>query len=216
MAYIPKPDAAAKMAKIAAAKGAKAMISSKPIEGYKGIAVENPLKALIAIVANIKKTVSRAKTVCITGSIGKTTTTQMMYAVLADYFKTHRSTGSANNVRYTARNIQRLRPDHTAYVQETQEGPPYMCARQLSYMTQPDIAIVTKVGSSHLEEFGSVERIAESCLAIQDGMDQDGVMIVNADDPEQMKGKINVRKVSYGIKSEDADFRATDTDEETI
>lgn len=212
---VPGEETAEKYAKMAVEKGAKGIITTKPREGYKGIVVEKPLYAFVQIIANIRKQFPDAKTVCITGSIGKTTTTQMMYSVLEGHFNTHRSTGSANNFRYTGKNVQKLEAKHTAYVQETQEGPPYMCAKYLSLMTQPDVAIITRVASSHMEDFGSIDRIRESCVAISEGMGPNGILIMNADDPEQMKAKVNVKKLTYGIDAKDADFRATNI-EETI
>ena len=98
----------------------------------------------------------------------------MVYSILSSRYKTHGLTSNANTVRYSGIVLQRLKKEHEVYVQEIMEGPPYGCAQNISHFIRPDIGIITKVGSSHMEAFGSKERVAESCFGIEYGMAETG------------------------------------------
>ena len=137
------------------------------------------------------------KTISITGSIGKTTATELIYTVVNSKFNTHRNTGSANNFRYCGSVVQDLKQEHQVYVQELMEGPPYGAAASIAQLVRPDIAVMTLVGTSHMEIFGSQQRIWESCLGVQEGMPADGVLILNGDDPFQRNAEIKDRKALY-------------------
>lgn len=194
------------LADIAMEKGALALLAKRQIKEYPCIIVQNPVEAFIKITQYIRSGFS-PKTVGITGSIGKTSTTEMIYSMLNSKFNTHRNTGSANNVRYAGTVINGLKKQHEVYVQEIMEGPPYGAASTISSMVKPDVGVVTLVGSSHMEEFGSQERILESCLGIQDGMPEKGVLILNGDDEFQARANVKKRKVTYGIHNTKVDVK---------
>jgi len=198
-----------KLAKIAMEKGAKLLLSPKPIGNYPVLVVEDPFDAYCRIVTAIRKRFS-PKTISVTGSIGKTTASEMVYSVVSSRYNTHRNTGSANNVRYAGGVIQKLKPEHEIYVQETMEGPPFGAASTIAKMVQPQVAIITVIGTSHMEAFGSQERILESCLGIQDGMPENGLLILNADDSLQwdIQPKSSRKILYYGIQNIKADYRA--------
>lgn len=196
-------------ADIAINKGAKVLVTDKQIEQYNCIVVNDVFKAWCAVHARIR-TFSDTKIIGITGSIGKTSTTEMIYKVLSASFPTHRNTGSANSVRYTGNVLQNLKKSHAMYVQEIMEGPPYGAAATISNYINPDISIITRVGTSHLEAFGSIERTAESCFGILKGMSDDGLVLINADDEFQVefRDKLKQTYIMYGINNTQADFRA--------
>lgn len=203
-------DMKVRLAEEAASKGAKAIVTDEHIEGYPCIFVDNVFSAWCEA-HKILRTICSPKVIGITGSIGKTTTTEMIYHVVSSKHTTHRNTGSANSVRYTGVVLQKLKKKHKVYVQEIMEGPPFGTAATMSEYIRPDISVITKVASSHMEAFGSQERIAESCFGIEVGMPEDGVVIINADDEYQMKyDKKRHKCISYGIENENADFRARD------
>ena len=179
-------DMKVRLAEEAASKGAKAIVTDEHIEGYPCIFVDNVFSAWCEA-HKILRTICSPKVIGITGSIGKTTTTEMIYHVVSSKHTTHRNTGSANSVRYTGVVLQKLKKKHKVYVQEIMEGPPFGTAATMSEYIRPDISVITKVASSHMEAFGSQERIAESCFGIEVGMPEDGVVIINADDEYQMK-----------------------------
>ena len=195
------------LADLAIQKGAKLLISARQIKDYPCIVVDDVFDAYCKLIKEVRARFT-PRTVAITGSIGKTTATEMAYTVLSSKFNTHRNTGSANSVRYAGTVIQQLKPEHEFYVQENMEGPPYGAASTIAKLVQPQAAIVTVVGTSHLAVFGSQERIMESCLGVQDGMPKDGVMILNADDPFQWNAQCSRKAIYYGIDNEKADYRA--------
>lgn len=198
---------AVELADQAIGRGAKLLLSTTQIKDYPCLIVEDVFDAFCKIATYIRSQFN-PKTIAITGSIGKTTTTQMVYSVLKEKYNTHRNDSSANNVRLAAAVIQRLKAEHEFYVQETMEGPPYGAASTIAKMVQPHAAIVTVVGSSHLESFGTQERILESCLGVQEGMPEDGLLILNGDDPFQWGVKCRCKSVYYAIDNVQADYRA--------
>lgn len=196
------------LAALAMEKGAKLLISTRQIAEYPCLEVENIANAYNRICMEIRKQYDVPKTVAVTGSIGKTTTTQLIATVLASKWNTHKNTSSSNNYRLAGYTLQALRPENEAYVQEVMEGPPYGAASTIAKMVQPRAAVVTVVGTSHLESFGSQERILETCLGIQDGMPDDGVLFLNGDDRFQITAQPRIRTEYYAIDNPDAAYRA--------
>ena len=200
-------ERAIELADQAIERGAKLLISTFQVKDYECLIVDDVLGAYCHIVETIRLQYT-PKTIGITGSIGKTTTTQMVYSVISNKYNSHRNDSSANNLRLAAGVIQNLKPEHEFYIQEIMEGPPYCGASPISKIVHPNVAIVTLVGSSHLETFGTQERILESCLSIQDGMDKEGLLILNGDDPYQWNAKCSHKKIYYAIDNDKADYRA--------
>lgn len=197
------------LADLATDRGAKCLITDEQIKDYNCLIVNNVFETWCKTLAKLRKW-TNAKVVGITGSIGKTTATEMTYQVLASKFNTHHNTGSANNVRYTGNVLQKLKSYHEIYVQEIMEGPPYGVAATISNYIRPDIAVVTKIGTSHIEAFGNIDRTTESCFGIEEGMPCDGKIIINADDLLQCNYKKKHECITYGIDSKNCDFRAVD------
>lgn len=195
------------LAEIAISKGASLLISPFQIKEYPCVIYDDVFDGYCKIIKECRNRFNPF-TVSITGSIGKTTCTEMMYSVLKNKFNTHRNTGSANNVRYAGTVIQQLKPEHEAYVQENMEGPPYGAASTIAKMVRPHASICTVVGTSHLEVFGTQERILESCLGVQDGMPEDGLLVLNGDDPFQWNAHCNKKTVYYAIDNAEAEYRA--------
>ncbi|WP_026666801.1 CapA family protein [Butyrivibrio sp. AE2005] len=207
--YITPDKRCAELADIAISNGARLLIANRQYKDYPTLIYKNPFEAYCKIISSLRSNFKPC-TVSITGSIGKTTETEMVYSVLSNKFSTHRNTGSANNVRYSGTVIQGLLQSHQFYVQELMEGPPFGAASTISKLVRPDMVIVTKIGSSHIEAFGSQERILKSCLGVQDGMSKDGTLILNADDYFQWNAReLCSRKIIYyGIDNKEADYCA--------
>lgn len=201
------PERAVELADQAMERGAKLLLNTFQVKDYPCLIVDDVFEAFCRIAGAIRDQYP-AKAISVTGSIGKTTTTQMVYAVLSAKYNTHRNDSSANNVRLVAEVLQRLKPEHEYYVQETMEGPPFGAAGTISRMIKPSAAIITVVGTSHMEFFKTQERIMESCLGVQDGMPEDGLLIMNGDDPFQWGAKCDHAVVYYAINNKEADYHA--------
>lgn len=216
--YVPSPEESERTAKKAIEKGAIGILSTIQIKNYPCIIIDKPVKAYITICSHIRAQY-KPKAVAITGNIGKTSTMELINAMLRSKFNTYGLIGNANTVRYAGIIVQGLKKEHEAYIQETMEGPPYGAASNVSKISQPSIAVVTKVSTSHLDfqksktnknYFETQEQIWESCLSIQDGMPKDGILILNGDDPFQQNAESKCRIVYYGIDNEEATYRAAD------
>ncbi len=204
------PALCEKFADTAMQRGAKLLIAPMQIRDYPCIIYDNPPQAYVRIINAIRKQFP-AIGIAVTGSIGKSTTTEMTYAVISSKYKAPvvRTDGSNNNaVRVIGLLVQKLAYDDEYYVQEVMEGPPVGCAGELGRMVLPSAAIITVVGSAHLLNFKTQDRIFESCLSIQEALPEDGLLIMNGDDPFQWGAETKRRKVYYAIDNEQADYRA--------
>ncbi|MFT7618494.1 MAG: UDP-N-acetylmuramoyl-tripeptide--D-alanyl-D-alanine ligase [Planctomycetota bacterium] len=151
----------------------------------------------------------------ITGSNGKTTTKDALAAVLGHKFKCVAAVGSYNNRVGLPLTVARVESDTEVLVLEIGTSAPGEIAR-LSKIAAPSLAVITSIGSSHLEGLGSIEGVLTEKLTITDGMSADGTLLMNVDD-ERLNGAFALEKdraygptvESYGIHCE-ADHRAYD------
>lgn len=119
--------------------------------------------------------------VCITGSVGKTTTKDLLKALLSTLGDTIAPVGSFNNeigLPLTALDVN----EDTRYLIAEMGANHLGEIAHLTTIAPPDVAVVLKVGVAHLGEFGSVEHIAQAKSEIVRGLLNDGVSVLNADD----------------------------------
>lgn len=146
----------------------------------------------------------------ITGSNGKTTTKNLLAAILAADGPTIAPTGSFNN--HVGMPTTMLRADRGTrhLVLEMGAGEPGDIARLVG-MVMPDISVVLKVGMAHAGMFGGVEEVRREKARIVTALPPTAVAVVNTDDPrvEQMAGETRATVVRFGL-SRRADVRAED------
>ncbi len=130
------------------------------------------------------------RTVAITGSVGKTTTKEMLRVVLSAAGKTHAAPASYNNQWGVPLTLARLPADAAFCVAELGTNHPGEIG-PLSQLVRPDVAVVTAVAAAHIGHFGSIEAIAQEKSAIGDGLPPDGIAVLPADSP--MLGRLAVR-----------------------
>lgn len=143
------------------------------------IQVEDTIKALGDLAGEYRRQAG-FKVVAITGSVGKTTTRQIIHHVLSRHFRTHQSPGSFNNNIGVPLTLLSAGPGVEIVVSELGSNHP----GEISYLTriaQPDIAVVTNVHPAHLEGFGDLQTIVHEKLSISEGLRMDGVLIINGD-----------------------------------
>ena len=121
-----------------------------------------------------------AKVVAITGSVGKTTTKDMLRICLEPQGKTHASVASYNNHWGVPLTLARMPPDTEFAVVEIGMNAPGEIA-PLSKMASPHVALVTTVAAAHLEAFGSIDGIAREKASIYEGLEPGGTAILHAD-----------------------------------
>jgi UDP-N-acetylmuramoyl-tripeptide--D-alanyl-D-alanine ligase len=195
----------------AAANGAVAVLGTRATE-LPTVVVEDPQTALQRLAAHVVAQVrhdERLTVLAVTGSQGKTSTKDLLAAVLAEAGPTVATVGSYNNELGMPLTALRIEPDTRFLVLE-------MGARGRGHLTEltdlvpPDVAVVLNVGSAHLGEFGSHEAIAEAKGELVSALRTDGVAVLNADDPRvaAMTNLTPERVLTFGTT--DADVRLDD------
>ena len=167
----------------AISKGACAVIvnsAAKVPEGGIGIVVNDTLVALGALAEHYRFKIG-AKVIAVTGSVGKTTTRDMITAALTPSFKVWSTKKNLNNDIGLPQTILAAPEDTKVLIVEMG-----MRGRgQIEYLTNiahPDIAVITNVGYSHIGILGSREEIRAAKCEIIDGLTENGILIVNGDD----------------------------------
>ncbi len=161
--------------------------------------------------ARFVRTRTPEKLAGITGSAGKTTTKELLGAMLAARFRTAWTPGNLNNLYGFPLSLLNV-PDGTEWmVAEMGMSTPGELA-QLSRLGRPDVAVFTVVRPVHLEFFASVQAIAEAKSELLAGLAPDGFIVANADDPEvtRIARRHGARVVWYGIRSPAAEVRGRD------
>ena len=179
-------------------------------QGILLIAVPDPLAALHRWATWHRSRFSPAVVVGITGSVGKTSTKEIVGALLADAMPTLKTPRSYNSESTLPLVTLGMTAAHRAAVFEMGMYAAGEIAT-LCTIAQPNIAIVTTVGPSHLERMGSIEAIADAKAELVESIPQDGVVILNADDPivAGFASRTQARVLTYGTAAS-ADVRAVD------
>jgi UDP-N-acetylmuramoyl-tripeptide--D-alanyl-D-alanine ligase len=120
--------------------------------------------------------------VAVTGSAGKTTTKEMTASLLGTQGPVLKTEGNLNNQYGLPLTLLRLSPEHRYAVLELGMSAAGEL-RELSGIARPDVAIITMVAPVHLEFFDSVDAIAAAKAEILEGLDADGVAVLNWEDP---------------------------------
>lgn len=146
----------------------------------------------------------------ITGSVGKTSTKEMVASVLSVGKNVLKTAGNFNSQIGLPLTMFRIGPEHEAAVIEMGMSNFGEMAR-LSAIARPQRAIVTNIGISHMEHLHTQENIRTEKLHIADYFDENGVLYLNGDDPLlwELKGKTGCREVFFGL-GDGCDCRACD------
>lgn len=160
--------------------------------------VSNTIDALQQLATHYRQLINPT-VVGITGSNGKTTTKDILAAILRTTFKTHATKGNFNNDIGLPLTILSMSRDTEILVVEMGMND-FKEIERLSHVAQPDYAIITNIGESHIEHLGSREGIAQAKLEIVEGLKESGLLIVDGDEPllNSIHGKKNVIKCGFG------------------
>ncbi len=191
-------------------KGAKAVVCSKNVgDDPRIIYVEDTGKALLDIAHGYRKTFS-IPFIGLTGSVGKTTSKGMIYAVVKKKFNALRTAGNLNNEIGVPKTLFCLEEDHEAAVIEMGMNHFNEISR-LSKTVEPSIACITNVGTAHIENLGSREGILKAKCEILDGMAKGSTLIVNGDN-DMLAGfsTPDYRIMRFGIEGNNLDMVAKD------
>ena len=161
-------------------KGAAAVLCSRIVGDYPAIVVEDPRIALGQI-ARAERCRIGCKVVGITGSVGKSTTKEMVASVLESTYRTAKTPVNHNNDIGMPMAILAMPEDTEVAVLEM--GMNHF--REMAYLSQianPDIAAIINIGTMHIEHLGSVAGIRKAKLEILEGMEADGKLVLNGMD----------------------------------
>lgn len=165
-------------------KGARACFWSRDVtsapDGIEVIQVEDTHQALKDFAKSYLKSVSPT-VVAITGSNGKTTSKDMTAAVLSKQYRTHKTAGNFNNDIGMPMTILAMPRDTQVLVLEMGMNHAGEIS-ELSQLAQPDLAVITMVGESHIEYLGSRQGIAEAKFEIVDGLQDEGCLFYDGDE----------------------------------
>ncbi len=145
----------------------------------------------------------------VTGSVGKTTTKETIATVLGQRYRVLKSERSVNTATGLPLTLLRLTPAHERVVLEIGGGYALGEIARLARIARPQVGVVTNVGPTHLERMGTVERIARNKTELVKSLPEDGVAVLNADDPlvRNMAAHAEGRVFFYGL-APDADLWA--------
>ena len=186
-------------------KGTGAIVNYPPVIPVRGkniIHVNNTLKAL-QVIARYRRLSRQAKVIGVTGTNGKTTTKEMISAILADNHNVLISRGNLNNQIGLPLCLTEL-DDHDIAILEMGASRPGDIM-ELSDIARPDVGVITNIGPAHLEGFGSLDMVRDTKLELLNFVN---AVVVNSDDPRINDISSDGRRViTFGLNQK-ADVRA--------
>ncbi|WP_373532664.1 UDP-N-acetylmuramoyl-tripeptide--D-alanyl-D-alanine ligase [Vampirovibrio sp.] len=146
------------------------------------IAVDSPVLAYLAMARYHREKINPV-VIAVTGSSGKTTTKEMLYAALSPLKQTVKTEKNFNNEVGVSQTLLALRPGTEILIVEMgMRGLRQICL--LSEAARPDVAIINNIGPAHIGLLGSLEAIAQAKLEVVEGMNPaQGLLVINQDTP---------------------------------
>lgn len=182
---------------VAALWDRKKEIPSTIPESFVFFFVDDTVQALQQLAKKYRQDVNPI-VIGITGSNGKTTTKDLVSSVLATKYRTHRTVGNFNNEIGMPLTILQMKDDTEVLVVEMGMSD-FGEIDRLTNIAQPDYAIITNIGESHIEHLGSREGIAKAKLEITNGLKRDGKLLIDGDEKllDICKEKENVISIGF-------------------
>jgi len=184
----------------------------EPPEGLPAVFVEDTLEALQQLAAAWRRRLP-VKVIGVTGSLGKTSTKDMIHAALSSVHRVHKTTGNLNNHIGLPLSILEMAEDaEFAVLEMGMSGEGEIAA--LSSIAAPDAAVITNIGEAHLLQLGSREAIARAKFEITAGLKEDGAFICNGDEPllarlmDREAGRLPKTVVRFGLSPDNDYFPA--------
>ncbi len=179
--------------------GAVAFLSEKETPTLTPYVLVNNTRLALGQMAAYHRQTFTNPLIGLTGSMGKTTTKAMIAAILKQSHKVLSPESSMNNDIGLPLTLLKL-VDHEFAVIEMGTNH----HGEIAYLTQiakPDVALITNIGSAHLEAFKTLNGVAAEKSTIFQGLKQSGIAVVNADDPktENFRGQLKQKIITFGI-----------------
>ena len=173
------------------------------------IKVEDTMQALYKM-AEYKRKINNIPVVAITGSVGKTSTKDMVASVVSQKYKTLKTIGNNNNNIGLPFTILRLKDEEIMILEMGMNH--FGEIHLLSNIAKPNICVITNIGTSHIGNLGSKENILKAKLEILDGAENPTIIINNDDEllhKWYLENKDSRKIITYGIENK-SDIMAKD------
>lgn len=182
--------------------GAAAYLTARPPVGGTAVMVGDTLGALAALATDARRRIA-GPVVGVTGSVGKTSTKDLIASVLSRRYRTAASPASYNNelgVPLTLVNAPE--GGEAAVVEMGARGAGHIA--RLCETARPTIGVVTAVAAAHLEHFGSLEGVAAAKAELVEALPADGAAVLNADDERvaAMAARTAAQVITFGERGE--------------
>ena len=185
-------------------------VISKKFNNKRLIRIQNTLEGLRNL-ASYARQRSKAKIIAITGSCGKTSLKNLLNISLSKFGKTHSSPKSFNNHFGAPYSLANLNSDNKFGIFElgmSSKGE----IDNLVNLVKPNIAIITNIGPAHLENFQNIYGIYKAKAEIMNGIQQNGVIILNRDDKffnslKKIANNKNISILTFGFSKSDIQIR---------
>ena len=190
--------------------GASAVLCSCQEWDFPAIVVADPRKAL-GDIARQERLRLGMKVVGITGSVGKSTTKEMIACVLGSAYNTGKSAANFNNDLGLPMSVLAL-PDDTQVAVLEMGMNHFREIAYLSSIAQPDVAVIVNIGTMHIEHLGTQEGILRAKLEILEGMKPDGKVVLNGDDLLLWNARLDIGNpvICFGCENTESALVASD------
>ena len=179
---------------------AAAIVSEGKYKNFPLVIVQDTLKALHDMASYyIRNVLVDAKVIAITGSVGKTTTKDMLHTVLSQYGVPHANEGNLNNNIGLPLTILKA-PKNCQYLILEMGMNKVGEIKELSKISNPNIAVITNIEPAHTENFSSLFDVAQAKLEILYGMKSNGTLVLNRDNKyyDYLSSHANRNVISFG------------------
>lgn len=186
-------------------EGALACLSEEPLEDIRPYILVDSAKDALKKTAAFYRRSLPVKVVGITGSVGKTSTKEMIASVLKERFFVHKTAGNFNNEIGLPLTIFDIQEEHEIAALEMGISN-FGEMHRLAEIANPDICVITNIGLCHLENLGSRDGVLKAKTEAFAHMREDGIVILNGDDDklsaiQEVNGK---KAVKYGLQTGEA------------
>lgn len=182
-------------------RGAVAVLCSRPVPEVPVILVEDTRIALGRMAAGYLRHMG-AKVIGVTGSVGKSTTKEMIATVLESTYRVSKTPANHNNDLGLPAAVLAMEPDTQVAVLEMGMSH-FGEIAYLSGLAQPDIGVIINIGTMHIENLGSQEGILRAKLEITQGMKKDSKLLLYGDDPYLWgcREQLSIQKAYFGVEN---------------
>lgn len=187
-------------------QGAVAVLTDHPLPDTPTIVVPDRIEAMRRICSWMFEAIN-LPAIAVTGSTGKTSTKRMIYSVLKSKKQVFSMLGNNNTFYDLCYGLQLVELGHEMIVQEVDESRWHNIYNS-SMVLKPRIAVVTNIAESHMGIVGSKEALIRTCKGITAGMPEDGIVLINGDDPDSLRAGFDRRVIRVGIQDQSCECTA--------